>query len=46
MTDERGDTYATRGAQMFLRFTDDEMARLAGSVSRAVQGRRHARADR
>jgi len=29
MTDERGDTYATRGAQMFLRFTDEEMARLA-----------------
>ena len=29
MTDDRGDTYATRGAQMFLRFTDEEIARLA-----------------
>jgi len=29
MTDLRGDTYATRGAQMFLRFTDDEIARLS-----------------
>ena len=29
MTDQLGDTYATRGAQMFLRFTDDEIARLA-----------------
>lgn len=29
MTDDRGETYATRGAQMFLRFTDEEMARLA-----------------
>ena len=29
MTDELGTTYETRGAQMFLRFTDDEMARLA-----------------
>ncbi len=29
MTDELGPTYATRGAQMFLRFTDDELARLA-----------------
>ncbi len=29
MTDELGTTYATRGAQMFLRFTDDELARLA-----------------
>jgi thioredoxin reductase (NADPH) len=29
MTDDRGDTYATRGAQMFLRFTDDEIARLS-----------------
>ncbi len=29
MTDDRGDTYATRGAQMFLRFTDEEILRLA-----------------
>ena len=29
MTDELGPTYATRGAQMFLRFTDDELARLS-----------------
>jgi thioredoxin reductase (NADPH) len=29
MSDPLGDTYATRGAQMFLRFTDDEIARLA-----------------
>lgn len=29
MTDSRGDKYATRGAQMFLRFNEDEMARLA-----------------
>ena len=29
MTDTLGDTYSTRGAQMFLRFTDEEMARLA-----------------
>jgi thioredoxin reductase (NADPH) len=29
MTDELGTTYATRGAQMFLRFTDDELARLS-----------------
>jgi thioredoxin reductase (NADPH) len=29
MTDDLGSTFATRGAQMFLRFTDDELARLA-----------------
>src|SRR5690349_21405405 len=29
MTDQLGDTYSTRGAQMFLRFTDDEMVRLS-----------------
>jgi thioredoxin reductase (NADPH) len=29
MSDEPQDTFATRGAQMFLRFTDDEIARLA-----------------
>src|SRR4051812_47947537 len=29
MTDDRGDTYATRGAQMFPRLSDDEIARLA-----------------
>jgi thioredoxin reductase (NADPH) len=29
MSDTRQDTFATRGAQMFLRFTDDEIARLA-----------------
>lgn len=29
MSDPLGETYATRGAQMFLRFTDDEIARLA-----------------
>ena len=29
MSDELGTTYETRGAQMFLRFTDDELARLA-----------------
>ena len=29
MTDELGPTYATRGAQMFLRFADDELARLS-----------------
>ncbi len=29
MADELGPTFATRGAQMFLRFTDDELARLA-----------------
>ena len=28
MSEALGDTYATRGAQMFLRFTDEEMARL------------------
>jgi len=28
MTDTRQDVFATRGAQMFLRFTDDEIARL------------------
>jgi thioredoxin reductase (NADPH) len=30
MTDDLGSTFATRGAQMFLRFTDDELARLPG----------------
>lgn len=29
MADDLGPTFATRGAQMFLRFTDDELARLA-----------------
>jgi thioredoxin reductase (NADPH) len=29
MTDDRGPTYATRGDQMFLRFTDQELERLA-----------------
>ena len=29
MTDDRGATYATRGAQMFLRFSDEELARLS-----------------
>jgi thioredoxin reductase (NADPH) len=29
MTDSGRDTYATRGDEMFLRFTDEEMARLA-----------------
>jgi thioredoxin reductase (NADPH) len=29
MTDDRGDTYATRGAQMFPQLTDDEIARLS-----------------
>jgi thioredoxin reductase (NADPH) len=29
MADDPGPTYATRGAQMFLRFTDEELARLA-----------------
>jgi thioredoxin reductase (NADPH) len=29
MNDALGDTYSTRGAQMFLRFTEDEIARLA-----------------
>ena len=29
MTEELGTTFANRGAQMFLRFTDDELARLA-----------------
>jgi thioredoxin reductase (NADPH) len=29
MSDPRGDTYATRGAQMFLRFDDDELGRLS-----------------
>jgi thioredoxin reductase (NADPH) len=29
MSDTRQDVFATRGAQMFLRFTDDEIARLA-----------------
>jgi thioredoxin reductase (NADPH) len=29
MTEELGTTFETRGAQMFLRFTDDELARLA-----------------
>ena len=29
MTDTLGTTYDTRGAQMFLRFTDDELARLS-----------------
>jgi thioredoxin reductase (NADPH) len=29
MTEQLGTTYETRGAQMFLRFTDQEMARLA-----------------
>ena len=29
MTEGLGDTFATRGAQMFLRFTDDELARLS-----------------
>jgi thioredoxin reductase (NADPH) len=29
MTDPRGETYATRGDQMFLRFTDAEIERLA-----------------
>jgi thioredoxin reductase (NADPH) len=29
MTDTRQDVFAPRGAQMFLRFTDDEIARLA-----------------
>jgi thioredoxin reductase (NADPH) len=29
MTGDLGTTYATRGAQMFLRFSDDELARLA-----------------
>ena len=29
MSDSRGETYATRGDQMFLRFNDDEIERLA-----------------
>jgi thioredoxin reductase (NADPH) len=29
MADDLGSTFATRGAQMFLRFNDDELARLA-----------------
>ncbi len=29
MNDDRGTTYATRGAQMFLRFDDEELARLS-----------------
>lgn len=29
MTDDLGATYATRGAQMFLRFSDEEIARLS-----------------
>jgi thioredoxin reductase (NADPH) len=29
MSDERGTTYATRGAQMFLRFNDEELERLS-----------------
>ena len=28
MTDPRGQTYATRGEQMFLRFSDSEIERL------------------
>lgn len=40
MNDQLGDTYATRGAQMFLRFTDEEMARLVrfGEPRRFKQG--------
>ena len=29
MTEPLGDTYASRGPQMFLRFTDEEIARLS-----------------
>ena len=29
MSDQRGEIYATRGDQMFLRFNDDEIERLA-----------------